>query len=55
MCRLADSPAHGIAMDIILKPLETPFILAAKAASWRCLTGDALFTAQALRQLKTWF
>lgn len=46
---------HGIAMDIVLKPLETPFIQSAKTAGWRCLTGDALFNAQALRQLKIWF
>jgi shikimate dehydrogenase len=45
----------GIAMDIVLKPLETAFIQAAKAAGWRCITGDALFAAQALGQLKIWF
>lgn len=46
---------NGIAMDIVLKPLETAFIQAAKAAGWRCITGDALFSAQALGQLKIWF
>lgn len=44
-----------LAMDIILKPLRTPFIQAAEQAGWRCLTGDKLFIAQALRQLKIWF
>lgn len=46
---------NGIAMDIVLKPLETAFIQNAKAAGWRCITGDALFSAQALGQLKIWF
>jgi 3-dehydroquinate dehydratase / shikimate dehydrogenase len=46
---------HGIAMDIILKPLETLFIQTARIALWRCITGDSLYTAQALRQLKIWF
>ena len=45
----------GIAMDIVLKPLETAFIQSAKSAGWRCITGDALFMAQAQRQLKIWF
>ena len=47
--------AEGIAMDIILKPLETPFIQLAKTAGWQCITGEALFTEQGLRQLKIWF
>lgn len=46
---------HGIAMDIILKPLLTPFLQSAKAAGWHCLTGAALFNAQAACQLKIWF
>lgn len=48
-------PFPRIAMDIVLKPLATPFIQSAQAAGWRCLTGDALFVAQGLRQLKIWF
>ena len=46
---------HGVAMDIVLKPLLTPFIQSAQTAGWRCITGDALFTAQGIRQLKIWF
>lgn len=44
----------GIAMDIVLKPLETLFIQSARNAGWHCITGDALFDAQGLRQLKIW-
>jgi shikimate dehydrogenase/3-dehydroquinate dehydratase type I len=47
--------SHGIALDITLKPLETLFIQSARAAGWRCLTGDSLFNEQAIRQLRTWF
>lgn len=45
---------HGVAMDIILKPLHTEFIQRAEAAGWLCLRGDVLFTAQALRQQDIW-
>ncbi len=45
----------GVAMDIILKPLETAFLKMAQAAGWKTITGDALFNAQALDQLKIWF
>lgn len=52
---LIPSTTPGIAMDIILNPLLTPFIQSAKIAGWRCLTGEALFIAQAVRQLEIWF
>lgn len=44
-----------IAMDIVLKPLLTPFLHVAKAAGYQCISGDALFLNQALRQLQIWF
>ncbi len=51
-------PAKGpesIAMDIVLKPLDTLFLQKAKHAGWSCISGDALFAAQGLRQLEIWF
>lgn len=44
----------GIAMDIVLKPIETTFIKLAKTAGWHCITGNALFAAQGQDQLKIW-
>src|SRR5262249_35057033 len=53
--QIPSAPPDGIAMDIVLKPLETAFIQSAKVRGWRCITGDALFHAQALRQQQIWF
>lgn len=47
--------AKNIAMDIVLKPLDTPFLQLAKTAGYTCIKGDALFVGQALRQLQIWF
>ncbi|MBS0349591.1 MAG: type I 3-dehydroquinate dehydratase [Proteobacteria bacterium] len=47
--------ASGIAMEIVLKPLETLFVKTTKIAGWHGITGDKLFAAQAIRQLKIWF
>jgi shikimate 5-dehydrogenase len=44
-----------IAMDIVYRDSPTPFITMATAAGWDCIPGDALFTAQAERQLEIWF
>ncbi len=44
-----------IAMDIVLKPLETAFLAAARVSGWICLQGDSFYKAQAVRQLRLWF
>lgn len=46
---------NGIAMDIVLKPLQTAFLKMAQTAGWQTIAGDALFHAQAINQLKIWF
>jgi 3-dehydroquinate dehydratase/shikimate dehydrogenase len=47
--------AEKIAMDIVLKPQDTLFLERAARAGYLCIAGDALYQAQALRQLKIWF
>lgn len=49
------SHSKAIAMDIVLKPLDTLFLQRAGAAGYDCIAGDALYEAQALRQLGIWF
>lgn len=46
---------NAIAMDIVLKPLITPFLQKAESAGYHCISGDALFLGQALCQLQIWF
>jgi len=46
--------SHAIAMDIVLKPLDTLFLKHAKTAGFMCIGGDALFVAQAMRQQIIW-
>ncbi len=45
----------AIAMDIVLKPLDTLFLQKARAVGYDCIGGDALYVGQALRQLQLWF
>lgn len=52
--RLPLSPP-GIAMDIVLKPLETLFLKSARKSGWSCVRGDRFYRAQAIGQLKIWF
>lgn len=47
--------AVRVAMDIVLKPLDTLFLQMANAAGYTCIKGDTLFVNQALRQLQIWF
>lgn len=47
--------SKNIAMDIVLKPLDTLFLQRASAVGYFCITGDALFKGQAERQLRIWF
>jgi 3-dehydroquinate dehydratase/shikimate dehydrogenase len=46
---------HCIAMDIVLKPLDTLFLERASSAGYVCIAGDALYKAQALEQWEIWF
>lgn len=46
---------NAVAMDIILDPCMTLFLMKAKASGWTGVAGDALFHAQAKRQLALWF
>lgn len=53
--QVSNSSQKSIAMDIVYRDTETPFITMALAAGWESITGEALFDAQAKRQLQIWF
>jgi 3-dehydroquinate dehydratase/shikimate dehydrogenase len=48
-------PLPPIAMEIVQKPAQTLFLQQAQQAGYICISGDALYKAQALRQSKIWF